>query len=278
MKSLSYFPSLHSTEPKFIKIFKFVFEVLAKILVNWWALIIIWFGTKLKLNFVVTSIKQIPNGLGWARIVLSPYITWQLVQSSIHQQNNSFWLAAMIVIIALDALDGPIARDLDAISEFGKRLDPAADKLCFALLLLGYCVASLYEYNFALFVMLVGFAAWCLHVEIKLIRLATGPFRKLLKLFPVEDPGAFIYGKIKFNLQMIACIGGWIGILYRPQNPAGIVFTILTLMIARRFGDKSLGWHRQEYMFIYSMYLWNRYFSIRSSSSDNNVIPIRKTA
>jgi hypothetical protein len=43
---LLYFPSLHGRDPKPVKAFKFVFEVIAKLLVNWWALGLIWMGQK----------------------------------------------------------------------------------------------------------------------------------------------------------------------------------------------------------------------------------------
>ena len=40
------FPSLSGRDPKLVKVFKFVFEVIAKLLVNWWALALICLGQK----------------------------------------------------------------------------------------------------------------------------------------------------------------------------------------------------------------------------------------
>ena len=110
--------------------------------------------------------------------------------------------------------------------------------------------------------MALGLALWCLHVEIKPIRLSVGSFRKLLdevKLYCPEfrDPGASSAGKIKFNLQMVACIVGWLGLVYFPADPTAILLMACTLFAARHFGDRSLGWHRQEYMSI----LWS-YFAL----------------
>lgn len=254
---LLYFPSLHSRDPKPVKAFKFVFEVIAKLLVNWWALGLMWLGQKTRQLWLVKTVKQLPNAMSWFRIPATVFVCYHLFVSIYNGQNGkaSSWFVVMLLVQALDAIDGPCARDLDAVTEFGSRLDPASDKFCFTCIVLTYCISSFFEYSPAFCLVAFSLALWCLHVELKLIRLSIGPFRKLLnevKSYAPEfsDPGASTAGKIKFNLQIVACVIGWIGLIHFPTDPTAILLMAIMLFAARSFGDKSLGWHRQEYMVI----------------------------
>ena len=70
------------------------------------------------------ELKHIPNILTIFRIVLIPFIVLSIV-------NNQFSLAIVLFTISSisDILDGVIARKFDFISDFGKLMDPVADKL-----------------------------------------------------------------------------------------------------------------------------------------------------
>src|SRR5204862_7144438 len=118
---LLYFPSLHSNENKFSVAFKFVFEVFAKLFINWWALGLLYLAEKTRQKWFAVVIKQIPNSLSFFRIVAIPIICFHLavaVHGNIYA-DAVHWFAIMVVVICLDAIDGPAARDLDAVSEFG---------------------------------------------------------------------------------------------------------------------------------------------------------------
>lgn len=278
---LAYFPSLHSGENKFSVIFKFVFEVVAKVTINWWALGLLWLAEKARQKWLIFLIKQIPNSLSFFRIVVIPVICFNLVmaiRADVHV-DAIVWFKIMLAVICLDAIDGPAARDLDAVSEFGARLDPASDKFCFFVIVLTYCIASLFEYSLAFCIVAIGLALWCLHVELKLIRLSVGPFRKLLNTLKhynpdFADPGAFLSGKIKFNLQMAACVVGWLGLIWFPADPTAILMMAIVLLAARRFGDMSLGMHRQEYQWLMVVAIWLQN-PPRWGHGDTNVVSIR---
>ncbi|NLL93321.1 MAG: CDP-alcohol phosphatidyltransferase family protein [Clostridiales bacterium] len=72
----------------------------------------------------------IPNILCYIRILLVPIFIWVFLQ-------EWYWQSALVAIIAsiTDIVDGWIARKFDMISDWGKFIDPVADKLMqFAML------------------------------------------------------------------------------------------------------------------------------------------------
>ncbi|MBI5700825.1 CDP-diacylglycerol--glycerol-3-phosphate 3-phosphatidyltransferase [Candidatus Saganbacteria bacterium] len=67
---------------------------------------------------------NLPNLLTVLRIVLIPLII------SLLYQNLGLWAAIIFSIASLlDALDGYIARKLNMVTDFGKLMDPIADKI-----------------------------------------------------------------------------------------------------------------------------------------------------
>ena len=70
-------------------------------------------------------ILTIPNLLTMIRILLIPLFVWYYLQ-----REDGVAAAVILAVSGLtDALDGTIARRFDTISDFGKALDPLADKL-----------------------------------------------------------------------------------------------------------------------------------------------------
>lgn len=67
----------------------------------------------------------IPNLLSLARLLIVPmfFIGWLI------NANKWFFLITYLFLMALDLLDGPIARQANLSSELGKDLDPIADKI-----------------------------------------------------------------------------------------------------------------------------------------------------
>ena len=73
---------------------------------------------------MVDGIKLIPNFLTFIRLVLIPVLVVLLAYG-----NNQAALIVFIVAAVTDFLDGLIARRFRAISNFGKLMDPLADKI-----------------------------------------------------------------------------------------------------------------------------------------------------
>lgn len=70
-------------------------------------------------------ILTIPNLLSLFRIILIPFIVWTYCEIK-----NCYLALGLIVISAVtDIVDGFIARKFNMVSDFGKVIDPIADKL-----------------------------------------------------------------------------------------------------------------------------------------------------
>ncbi len=89
--------------------------------------------------FQKDQILTIPNLLSLVRLALIPVIVWLYVEK---QEYN--WAAAVILLSgATDIADGLIARHFHMISDLGKILDPVADKLTQAAVIL--CLTVKYK-------------------------------------------------------------------------------------------------------------------------------------
>ncbi len=84
------------------------------------------------------KILTIPNILSFLRIILAVLFFAISFQYGIDRKRTE--LVTILLISALtDFLDGKIARKFNMISEFGKLIDPIADKLTQGVLLLSVC-------------------------------------------------------------------------------------------------------------------------------------------
>lgn len=74
------------------------------------------------------ELLSIPNLMGYFRIVLIPVFAVVYIRAD---SLKDYYIAAAIVLVSTitDLLDGQVARHFHMITEFGKFLDPLADKL-----------------------------------------------------------------------------------------------------------------------------------------------------
>ena len=86
--------------------------------------------------FRKNQILTIPNLLSVFRIALIPVIVWLYK----YESNYSAAISVILISVATDIVDGWLARRFNMVSDFGKALDPLADKLTQAALLL--CLLS----------------------------------------------------------------------------------------------------------------------------------------
>lgn len=84
------------------------------------------------------SVFTIPNILSFFRLALIPVIVW------LYCKKENYTLTAALLILSglTDLIDGYIARHYNMVSDIGKMLDPAADKLTQLAML--YCLTTLF--------------------------------------------------------------------------------------------------------------------------------------
>ena len=93
------------------------------------------------------QVLTIPNAMSAFRILLIPFIIWT------YAVDRHYLSVALVALSALsDMLDGFVARKLNMISDFGKFIDPVADKLTQAALLI--CLMTEHPHIYILFIIL----------------------------------------------------------------------------------------------------------------------------
>ncbi len=84
------------------------------------------------------SIYNAANALTTLRILLGPVLGWLLVARGGDDVSLRIWACAVFVVaIATDRMDGDLARRRNLVTDFGKVMDPIADKALTGMALLG---------------------------------------------------------------------------------------------------------------------------------------------
>lgn len=135
---------------------------------------------------------NLPNKLTILRVIMIPFFVAALLYNGGANQNMRYVAAALFIIASLtDMLDGKIARKYNLVTNFGKFMDPLADKLlvCSALI----CMIELRE-----------LPAWMVIIIISREFIISG-FRLV-----ASDNGVVIaasyWGKFKTTFQMIGVV------------------------------------------------------------------------
>ena len=152
---------------------------------------------------------NLPNKLTILRVIMVPFFVVFLLLAPEHMHFN--WIALVIFAVAslTDMLDGKIARKYNLITNFGKFMDPLADKLlgCAALI----CLVATGQ-----------LAAWMVIVIISREFIISG-FRLI-----AADNGIVIaasyWGKFKTAFQMVTVI---VLILNIPGEVFAVIGTVL---------------------------------------------------
>jgi CDP-diacylglycerol--glycerol-3-phosphate 3-phosphatidyltransferase/cardiolipin synthase len=147
--------------------------------------------------------KNVPNILTTARVIAVPFFVFFFYK-------GSYIVAFIIFVLAslTDMLDGLIARKYNLVSNFGKFMDPLADKI---LTYSAFCLFVEYKMIPAYFLIIVLFREFA----VAGIRMLAAEKGKVI--------AADIFGKIKTLLQMIS-IPLYLLVLALPQTgliPAG---------------------------------------------------------
>ena len=141
---------------------------------------------------------NLPNRLTILRIIIVPFCMFFIAFNGMNDTVCRIIALVLFSVTSLtDMLDGKIARKYNLVTDFGKFLDPVADKL----LIIGSYLALLVKYNHD--DVFVTFMFWCLFI-IFFRELAVTSLRMIVSSKVVI--AADIMGKIKTVSQMVAVI------------------------------------------------------------------------
>ena len=159
---------------------------------------------------------NLPNKLTIMRVILIPFFVFFLLSPYFPAYGNYIAVAIFIVASLTDMLDGKIARKYNLVTNFGKFMDPLADKLlvCSAMI----CLIELDR-----------LAAWIVIVIIAREFIISG-FRLV-----ASDNGVVIaasyWGKFKTTFQMLMVIGLILDIQMPFFQILGTVLTYVALIL-----------------------------------------------
>nr|MDD3720739.1 CDP-alcohol phosphatidyltransferase family protein [Candidatus Gracilibacteria bacterium] len=139
----------------------------------------------------INLFKHIPNALTLTRIGISGYVSYLLATDGPSIEAGAYYAGGAIT----DFLDGYIARNFNAQSDLGKRLDPMADSISFHLPLWGLAISSNEVINSIIY---LGTSGLLMFRDGKLFKEAL-ELEKIGKVFQVSK-----LGKIKTAIQMSA--------------------------------------------------------------------------
>ncbi len=182
---------------------------------------------------------NLPNRLTLGRIVIIPFFVFFLVYNLFDDPNISRLISAVLFIVAsvTDFLDGYLARSRNLITDFGKFMDPLADKFLILGAMFAICFSD-YIFDYAA----VGFETVISVEIIKHLFFWTAivvVFRELavtsMRLVVAKSSGAVIaassLGKIKTVTQIVATCAVMLEPVILPfcQGIITLISTVLML-------------------------------------------------
>ena len=152
---------------------------------------------------------NLPNKLTLFRVILIPFFVFFLLAPYFEGYGNYIAVAVFIVASITDFLDGKIARKYNLVTNFGKFMDPLADKLLVSSALI--CLVALNK-----------IPAWVVIVIIAREFIISG-FRLVAADNGVVIAGSY-WGKFKTAFQMVTVI---VLILNIPGEVFAVIGTVL---------------------------------------------------
>ena len=159
---------------------------------------------------------NLPNKLTTFRVILIPFFVFFMLAPNMTGINNYIAVAICIVASLTDLLDGKIARKYNLVTNFGKFMDPLADKLlvCSAMI----CLIQTGQ-----------LAAWIVVIIIAREFIISG-FRLI-----ASDNGVVIaasyWGKFKTTFQMLMVIVLILNIQMPFFQILGVILTYVALIL-----------------------------------------------
>jgi len=157
-------------------------------------------------------IRHLPNYLTVFRIILVPVFLYFLFLTKIPAR---ILIALIIFIVACftDYLDGMLARKMNIISDFGKLMDPLADKLIVLSALAGLCWLPPFRVSIVIFFIIL--------VRELVITILREVYQKKGIVVPAD-----FFGKLKTVLQMAGIIVAFVFWVFINPVPPLVILII----------------------------------------------------
>ena len=157
-------------------------------------------------------IRHLPNYLTVFRIILVPVFLYFLFLTKIPAR---ILIALIIFIVACftDYLDGMLARKMNIISDFGKLMDPLADKLIVLSALAGLCWLPPFRISIVIFFIIL--------VRELVITILREVYQKKGIVVPAD-----FFGKLKTVLQMAGIIVAFVFWVFINPVPPLVILII----------------------------------------------------
>ena len=186
--------------------------------------------------------KLWPNLLSGARIALTPAVLTSAMAGS-----RRWFLVLLAASLVTDALDGFLARRLNAFSDFGRKLDSAADYLTMITGLAGIAMLWPDIVHRELAWIVADLAAFFAVIVYGFVRLGRAP---------CYHTWATKLGAVACALSLIPLLGEWSAVPFHAavtvQIFAGIEELTIALLVPSHHGEMATAWHawrrRQETM------------------------------
>lgn len=172
-----------------------------------------------------------PNKLTVMRMILVPFFMAFLLFSQI-PNHIIFALVVFIIASVTDLVDGKLARKNNQITNFGKLMDPLADKLLVTSALVCFVQLGLAD----VWAVMIIIAREFLVTSIRLIAAGSG---KVI--------AANIWGKVKTNSQIFAVVAVMLFAMLKLPPLAGQVFVWIAALFTVVSGIQY-AWSYREYI------------------------------
>ena len=184
-------------------------------------------------TFRTMNPKRWPNLLSGMRIALMPAVLLAAIAGS-----RAWFVVLVAASLLTDALDGFLARKLNAFSDFGRKLDSAADYLTMITGLAGIALLWPEIVRRELPWIIAGLAAFFGVIVFGFVRLGHAP---------CYHTWAAKIGVIGCALSMIPLLSGWSAVPFHVmvglQILAAVEEVIISLLIPAHVGEMATVWH-----------------------------------
>jgi CDP-diacylglycerol--glycerol-3-phosphate 3-phosphatidyltransferase len=190
-------------------------------------------------------VRNLANAISTFRLFASVAAVLLVVYPAyVNQQHTrlAIGLAAMLVLLLSDGIDGAIARNLDTVSNYGKAIDPLADKVFYLSAMAAACIGAKQLIHEQLLLSMLVVMLPALYYEFRLVAVAVITERECLKRNMAEPTGANTWGKSKFGIQAIAVFAVF-GLPW-PTLAFSIAISLVTLSLP--FAHLSLRGHQLD--------------------------------